>query len=107
SVASSGFWTSCRKVYFSFSLRYSGSARPAWRISQTGGRSTGRQWQASRKRWRKVHPVEDGLGAVAIVAGDFVPGLSVVEVIRLPEGRICVGCHSCRNEGITASVQDC
>ena len=42
------------KGCFSLSWRYSGNARPAWRISQTGGRSTVRQRQASRKRSRLV-----------------------------------------------------
>ena len=40
SAANSGVWTNSRNECFSFSARYSGKARPAWRISQTGGRST-------------------------------------------------------------------
>ncbi len=54
STASSGFWQSWTKVYFSLSLRYSGSARPAWRISHIGGRSTAWQRAARAKRSRAV-----------------------------------------------------
>src|SRR5208282_5553958 len=54
STASSGFCTSCTKVYFSLSRRYSGSARPACRMSHTGGRSTGRQCAAAKNLWRLV-----------------------------------------------------
>src|ERR1035438_5347117 len=43
--------------------------RPAWRISQTGGRSVARQWQASRNRRRFVGlPEAAGTLALALVA---------------------------------------
>src|ERR1039458_1884069 len=57
STARSGFWQSWTNVYFSLSLRYSGNARPACRISQIGGRSTGWQRAAWVKRSRAVKAV--------------------------------------------------
>src|ERR1051326_1114424 len=48
SAANSGVCTNSTKVCFCLRARYSGKARPACRMSQTGGRSTARQWQAGR-----------------------------------------------------------
>src|ERR1039458_545175 len=68
SAASSGVWTSSRKECSSLSLRYSGRARPAWRMSQTGGRSTGWRAQALRNRWRPVKLVVASRVASVIAA---------------------------------------
>ena len=54
SAANSGTWISSRKVYFSLRARYSARQRPAWRISQTGGRSTGKHFRALTMRCRPV-----------------------------------------------------
>src|SRR5437762_11075296 len=71
STASSGVCTSSTNEYVSLSRRYSGSARPAWRMSQTGGRSTDRHWQALENRWRPV--IADTSDALAgLIEAEFI-----------------------------------
>ncbi len=48
SVASSGDFTISVNEYDSLSLRYSGRYLPAWRMTQTGGLSSGWQFTAAK-----------------------------------------------------------
>src|SRR5579859_4107172 len=96
SAANSGVCTSSKNEYFSLRARYSGSARPAWRISQTGGWSTGRQWQASRNRWRLLR-------SAAAADTEAAPARLEVEAAGLPEGArilICFRAHP--GQGVAA-----
>jgi hypothetical protein len=44
-------------------------------MSQTGGRSVARQWQASRKRWRLVNAGEgDLMELAAVIVGGRIRG---------------------------------